>query len=136
MGTRVTSGALRIQKSIPNVVITLFEFTAAWVVPVAVTYEVRLPVVSVDISVTVSTGTLVLPPAGSITEAGSIDEIILVVSPLSVLVRLNVSSAQAPVSLFVIVTVYPTLPPSVEIVWDEGFRIMVAALGTQPPTGV
>jgi len=96
---------MRTHVSIPNVVTTLFEFTAAWVVPVAVTYDVRLPVVCPDTAVTVSTGTLVLPPAGKTTEAGSITELIFAVSPLSFLVRLNVSSGQAPVSLLMTVRV-------------------------------
>jgi len=70
---------------------------------------------------------VVLPPAAKDTEAGSIAELIVAVSPVSVFVRLNVSLAQ-PTSLFVIARVYCTLPAFVDIVFDVGAeKVIVGA---------
>jgi hypothetical protein len=103
MGARLTVGALRVQTGITfSVVCTLLEVLVKTPSEVlAVTEDVSVPVVLPDTAVIVRGTEVFVAPVATTTELAPKVDVKSVVS-LSLLVRLNVSLAHVPVSLFVI----------------------------------
>jgi len=134
VGVMLTVGAFTTQTGTLIVVVTLLEVTFAWFPLAAVTEEVFVPLIWPAFAFTVRVTVLLVAPGASITEAALRVEALKAVVLLSLFVRLNVSFAQLPVSLFVMVRVYTMVPLSVVIVPDNGVMLTVGTLRTQAGT--
>jgi len=133
-GAMLTVGAFTTQTGTFSVVVTLLEVTFAWFALAAVTEEVFVPVIWPALAFTVRVTVLLVAPGASITEEALRVDALKAVVLLSLFVRLNVSFAQLPVSLFLMVRLYTMVPLSVEIVPDPGVRVTVGTLRTQAGT--
>jgi len=105
VGVMLTVGAFTTQTGTLSVVVTLLEVTFAWFPLAAVTEEVFVPVIWPAFALTVRVTVLLVAPGARTTNGALRVEALKAVMLLSLLVRLNVSFAQLPVSLFLMLRV-------------------------------
>jgi hypothetical protein len=114
-------------------VVTVFEIPLACPMALAVTVVVFVPPSCPAVAITVRPSVIVvLAPAASVTEVGFTVEALKFVVFESDGASLKVVLAQLdPLSLFIIVTLYATFPPSTVIVCEEGVMLTEGELAVQ-----
>ena len=129
-GVILTVGALTVQTGELSVVVTALDTPFAWPDALAVTEVLSAPLVCAAFADTVRVE-LLLAPGDRVTDAGLAVEALKFVLFVSEAARLNVVFAQdVPLSLFLMLIVYVSLPPPV-IDWEDGVILTVGALTVQ-----